>query len=103
MSEGWQSRTLQISFNASTGKCLTAPVQIAETVGGLIPVLSASSFCVISRIASITLTLNFITKTHPFLLVLYHDFRNKSILKTKKYFQFRKRNYEKGIDKLRIS
>ena len=35
--------------------------------------------------------------------VLYHAFRSKSIRKTKKYFDFRKRNYELRIDKLRIS
>ena len=35
--------------------------------------------------------------------LLYHDFRSKAIRKTKKYFDFRKRNYELRIDKLRFS
>ena len=35
--------------------------------------------------------------------LLYHAFRSKAIRKTKKYFDFRKRNYELRIDKLRIS
>ena len=51
------------------------PVHIADIVGGLMPVLSASSFCVISRIASITLTLNLIISAPTFLARLYHEFR----------------------------
>ena len=35
--------------------------------------------------------------------LLYHAFRSKAIRKTKKYFDFRKRNYELRIDKLRFS
>ena len=35
--------------------------------------------------------------------VLYHAFRSKSIRKTEKYFDFRKRNYDLRIDKLRFS
>ena len=35
--------------------------------------------------------------------VLYHAFRSKAIRKTKKHFDFRKRNYELRIDKLRFS
>lgn len=81
-SAGWQSRTSQILSNASTGRCLTAPVQIAETVGGLMPVFSANSFWVIPRIANITLTLNLIKQTTPFLPIIvsrksYH-FNSKS-------------------------
>ena len=64
-SAGWQSSTSQIFSNASTGKCFTEPTQIADTVGGLMPVRSASSFWVMPRMASITLTLNFITLLPP--------------------------------------
>ena len=59
-SAGWQSSTEQILSNPSMGKCFTVPRQIAEIVGGRMPVRSANSFCVISRIASITFTRNFI-------------------------------------------
>ena len=64
-SDGWQSSTSQILSSASTGRCLTVLVQIADIVGGRMPVLSANSFCVISRTASITLTLNFIRAEAP--------------------------------------
>ena len=59
-SEGWQSSTSHILSRASIGKCFAELLQIAEIVGGRMPVFSANSFCVISRMASITLTLNFI-------------------------------------------
>ena len=42
------------------GKCFAELLQIAEIVGGRIPVLSAKSFWVISLTASMTFTLNFI-------------------------------------------
>ncbi len=41
---GWQSNTAQILSRASIGRCFTVPVQIAEIVDGLIPVISANSF-----------------------------------------------------------
>lgn len=69
-SPGWQLRTSHILSNTSTGICFIVPRHIAEIVGGLMPVRSASSFCVISRIASITLTLNLITLSHLPLLYI---------------------------------
>lgn len=44
--------------------CRAVPVHREDTVGGLIPVRSANSFCVISRLASITLSLNLIIRYH---------------------------------------
>ena len=41
-SPGWHSKTSHILSSTSIGKCLAAPVQIADIVGGLIPVFSAS-------------------------------------------------------------
>lgn len=59
-SPGWHCKTAQILSNAATGMCFAAPVHSAEIVGGRIPVCEASSFCVISRSASITFMRNFI-------------------------------------------
>ena len=101
ISPGWQSRTSQILSSTSTGKCLMVPVQIAEMVGGRMPVYSASSFWVISRIASITLTLNLIIGNHSPFTALYHGLRNKSIRTAENIFVFRIPNYVKRIDKLR--
>jgi hypothetical protein len=47
------------------GKCFAELLQIAEIVGGRIPVLSAKSFWVISLTASMTFTLNFIITKYP--------------------------------------
>ena len=79
------------------------PVQIAEIVGGRIPVFSASSFWVISRIASITFTLNLIIENHAPFRALYHGIRNKSIRTAENIFVFRITNYAKRIDKLRAA
>ena len=71
MSAGWQSKTAQILSKASMGRCLTVPRQIAEIVGGRMPVRSASSFCVISLMASITFTLNLINAITSFPVLDY--------------------------------
>ena len=41
----WQFKTSQILSITSTGGCFAVFVQIADIVGGLIPVFIASSFC----------------------------------------------------------
>ena len=79
-SDGWQSSTSQILSSASTGKCLTELLQIAEIVGGRMPVLSAKSFWVISRIASITFTLNFIIIFPPFVGMIVLDIITRFLL-----------------------
>lgn len=78
------------------------PVQMAEMVGGRMPVRSASSFWVMSRMASHTFTLNLIMCNHSF-IELYHGLRSISIRTAKKYFFFRSTNYDIRIDKLRFS
>ena len=65
-SPGWHSSTAHIFSNASIGRCLTVPEQIALMVEGLTPVSSANCFWFISFMASWTLTRNFIIQSRPF-------------------------------------
>lgn len=70
-------------------------VQMAEMVGGLIPVISESCFCVMSFMASRTFSLNFTG-------MLLHSFQiyNTTIF-VKNQYEKSYFNYVKRIDKLR--
>ena len=98
MSPGWQFSTWQILSRAYMGYCFTLPVQIADTVGGLMPVFSANSFWVISRMASITLSLDLITPCTSFEETLPR-FSCKIHTMPKKFFAFQKK-LQKDINML---
>lgn len=63
-SPGLQLRQAHTLSSTSTGMCFAAPVQMAEIVGGRIPVASANSFWVMFRSASITFVRNLIMFSH---------------------------------------
>nr|DAZ02802.1 MAG TPA: hypothetical protein [Caudoviricetes sp.] len=60
MSPGWQLSALQILSIAPIGNSFTVPRQMADMVGGRIPVMSASCFWVMPRSAKRTFNRNFI-------------------------------------------
>lgn len=83
-SPGWQFKTVQILSITSMGRCFAVPVQIAEIVGGLIPVFSANCFWFMSFIANNTFNRNFTIHITPFFTLNYSRIIQK--------IQYEKRN-----------
>ena len=69
-SPGWHFNAAHILSSTSTGICLAAPVHIADTVVGRMPVNSANCFWFISFKASSTFVRNFIIIAPPISLFI---------------------------------